>query len=116
MAQENIPLSPDRYDKHLCSAIHALDPAMDFDYNPEDDILKINNSPAGIKEAAIRTKATEIKEEYAALAYARKREEEYPTIAELTVALYDTDDKTAIETKRAAVKKKWPKDNSGPVE
>ena len=48
--------------------------------------------------------------------YARKREAEYPSIEELTVALYDTDDKAAIETKRAAVKTKWPKDNSGPVE
>ena len=41
--------------------------------------------------------------------YARKRQAEYPSIAELTVALYDTDDKAAIETKRAAVKAKYPK-------
>ena len=54
--------------------------------------------------------------EYDSQAYARKRAEEYPSIAELTVALYDEDDKITIEAKRAAVKKKWPKDNSGPVE
>ena len=54
--------------------------------------------------------------EYVSQTYARKRAEEYPSIAELTVALYDEDDKIAIEAKRAAVKKKWPKDNSGPVE
>ena len=41
--------------------------------------------------------------------YARNRANEYPSIAELTVALYDTDDKAAIETKRAAVKAKYPK-------
>ena len=41
--------------------------------------------------------------------YARDREAEYPTIAELTVALYDTDDKSAVEAKRAAVKLKYPK-------
>ena len=41
--------------------------------------------------------------------YARNRAAEYPSIAELTVALYDTDDKAAIETKRAAVKTKYPK-------
>ena len=41
--------------------------------------------------------------------YARKREAEYPSIAELTIALYDTEDKAAIETKRAAVKAKYPK-------
>ena len=41
--------------------------------------------------------------------YQELRQEEYPSIAELTVALYDTDDKAAIETKRAAVKAKYPK-------
>ena len=41
--------------------------------------------------------------------YARNREAEYPTIAELVVALYDTDDKAHIEAKRATVKLKYPK-------
>jgi len=41
--------------------------------------------------------------------YARNRQAEYPSIADLVVALYDTDDKSAIETKRAAVKAKYPK-------
>ena len=41
--------------------------------------------------------------------YTRNRQAEYPSIAELTVALYDTDDKSAVEAKRAAVKKKYPK-------
>ena len=49
------------------------------------------------------------KAEYDAQEYARNRQAEYPTIAELTVALYDTDDKSAVEAKRAAVKKKYPK-------
>jgi len=47
--------------------------------------------------------------DFDAQAYARNRQAEYPTIAELTVALYDTDDKSAIESKRAEVKKKYPK-------
>ena len=38
-----------------------------------------------------------------------KRKAEYPTIEELVVALYDTDDKSAIEAKRAEVKAKYPK-------
>jgi hypothetical protein len=50
------------------------------------------------------------------LTYVENRLLEYPTLAELTVALYDTDDKAALETKRAAIKTKWPKDNSGPIE
>ena len=53
--------------------------------------------------------------DFDALEYARNRATEYPSIEELTVALYDTDDKAALETKRAVVKTKWPKDNSGPV-
>ena len=47
--------------------------------------------------------------EYDEQEYARKRQAEYPSIAELTVALYDTDDKSAIEAKRAEVKAKYPK-------
>ena len=39
----------------------------------------------------------------------RKRKAEYPTIEELVVALYATDDKSAIEAKRAEVKAKYPK-------
>ena len=60
-------------------------------------------------ESAINAKLAELKAEYDAQAYARKREAEYPTIQELVVALYDTDDKSAIEAKRAAVKAKYPK-------
>ena len=41
--------------------------------------------------------------------YARDRATEYPSIADLVVALYDTDDKADIEAKRAAVKAKFPK-------
>jgi len=41
--------------------------------------------------------------------YKVDRKAEYPSIAELTVALYDTDDKADIEAKRAAVKLKYPK-------
>ena len=41
--------------------------------------------------------------------YARKRRGEYPTVEELVVALYDTDDKAAIDAKRAEVKAKYSK-------
>jgi hypothetical protein len=51
----------------------------------------------------------QLQTEYDALDYARKRKAEYPTIEELVVALYDTDDKSAIEAKRAEVKAKYPK-------
>jgi len=42
-------------------------------------------------------------------AFCDKRRSEYPTIEELIVALYDTDDKAAIEKRRADVKAKYPK-------
>ena len=57
----------------------------------------------------IDNKYDEFLAEYDAQEYARKRQAEYPSIEELVVALYDTDDKADIEAKRAEVKKKYPK-------
>ena len=48
-------------------------------------------------------------EDFDALQWKRNRMKEYPSIQELVVALYDTDDKAAIEAKRAEVKAKYPK-------
>ena len=67
-------------------------------------------------EEAIQAKLTELKASYNAQEYARNRQAEYPTVEELTIAQYDAADKAALVTKRAAVKTKWPKDNSGPIE
>tara|TARA_R110000803_G_C11938775_1_gene316296 strand:+ start:657 stop:932 length:276 start_codon:yes stop_codon:yes gene_type:complete len=47
--------------------------------------------------------------EKTATQYQRDRQAEYPSLLELTVALYDTDDKSAVEAKRASVKLKYPK-------
>ena len=41
--------------------------------------------------------------------YKLNRKKEYPSIEELVVALYDTEDKLAIENKRKAIKEKYPK-------
>ena len=60
-------------------------------------------------DSEIDTKLTSMIAEYDAQEYARNREVEYPSIQELVVALYDESDKSAIETKRAAVKLKYPK-------
>ena len=62
-----------------------------------------------ISKADIQTEMDRLQAEYDAQDYARKRELEYPSIEELVVALYDTDDKAAIEAKRAEVKAKYPK-------
>ena len=52
---------------------------------------------------------TRLQAEYDALAWKRSREAEFPSIQDLVVALYDTDDKSAVEAKRASVKAKYPK-------
>lgn len=50
-----------------------------------------------------------IKAEFDATKYQRDRLQEYPSIQELVVALYDEEDKQAIIEKRNAVKAKYPK-------
>ena len=62
-----------------------------------------------ISKEDIKSALVELKTEHDAQDYARKRQGEYPSIEELVVALYDTDDKAAIDEKRAAGKLKHPK-------
>ena len=62
-----------------------------------------------ISKADIQTEMDRLQAEYDAQEYARKRKAEYPSVQDLVVALYDTDDKTAIDAKRAEIKLKYPK-------
>jgi hypothetical protein len=62
-----------------------------------------------ISKADIQTEMDRLQAEYDAQEYARKRKAEYPSVQDLVVALYDTDDKTAIDEKRAEIKLKYPK-------
>ena len=71
-------------------------------WDKEDNVVELDESK--IKAEVLRLQA-----EYDAQEYARNRASEYPSLLELTVALYDTDDKSAVEAKRAAVKAKYPK-------
>ena len=57
----------------------------------------------------VETKIEQLQTEHDNQEYTRKRKAEYPTIEELVVALYDSDDKAAVDEKRAAVKLKYPK-------
>ena len=68
-----------------------------------------NKGVAQPTDEAINAELTRLQAEYDAQDYARKRKLEYPSIEELVVALYDTDDKAAIESKRAEVKAKYSK-------
>mgnify|MGYP003656704494 FL=1 len=74
--------------------------------------LIVHDGGAKPSESDCTTGLTNLQTAYDALDYQRKRKAEYPSIEELIVALYDTEDKLVIETKRAAVKLKYPKENS----
>ena len=94
----------------IIKAIKAINPSAEVSVNGDDinQITWLNSTPI-ISNEDILVKQTELQTEYDAQEYARKRKAEYPTIEELVVALYDTDDKSAIEAKQAEVKAKYPK-------
>ena len=75
----------------------------------ESCIITILNDAPEISKADIQAEMDRLQVEYDAQEYARKREGEYPSVQDLVVALYDTDDKAAIEAKRAEIKLKYPK-------
>ena len=67
-------------------------------------------------EAEIDTKLSELTAAYDAQAYARNRKAEYDALNQLE--LMSDDDVNGTTTHKdaiAAIKAKWPKDNSGPV-
>jgi len=94
----------------LEEAILKINPNASMGISGDDvDQIEWLESTTPISKADILAKQTELQAEYDAQDYARKRKAEYPTIEELVVALYDTEDKLAIENKRAEVKAKYPK-------
>ena len=97
---------------HISEAISSLtDGQVAFNMNGDEIITwDINNTGiAQPTQSEIDTELASLQKEFDAQDYARKRKAEYPTIEELVVALYDTDDKSAIEAKRAEIKLKFPK-------
>ena len=98
----------------IIQSIIALkaDAQISVDANDVNQITWLDNNPTKITNEQILAKQVELQTAYDALDYQRKRKAEYPSIEELIVALYDTEDKLALENKRAAVKLKYPKENS----
>ena len=76
---------------------------------PFGGVIQYHDGQTPPTEEEINTELARLLAEYDAQEYARNRQAEYPSIADLVVALYDTDDKADIEAKRAAVKLKYPK-------
>ena len=100
----------EKYPPTLAHAIKELNSEAEFCVRNEDiDDIEWTNNTTPISKDNIQAKLDELMAEYNSFDYARKRQAEYPTIEELVVALYDTDDKSAIEAKRAEVKNKFPK-------
>ena len=96
-----------------------LDREVDFE---KDVLLQDDGNGAYIKEwnvaeaqptdeqlNALENEATKLENNNQIIA---NRKAEYPSIEELVVALYDTEDKLAIENKRASIKLKYPKESS----
>ena len=75
----------------------------------QDPVIVWKSSQPQPSESELQTASDEWQAEYDAQEYARNRAMEYTSIDELVVALYDTEDKAAIDEKRAAVKAKYPK-------
>jgi hypothetical protein len=97
----------------VIDAILSLNPNAEVVVKDNHDVDKCeiewHNSTPEISKEDIKTKMDELQAEYETLDYARKRQAEYPSVQDLVVALYDTDDKAAIDSKRAEIKLKYPK-------
>jgi hypothetical protein len=101
--------------QHLNKALESLgfksreDYTLEQDDLSQDPVIVWTSSQPQPSESELQTASDEWQAEYDAQDYARKRAMEYPSIGELVVALYDTEDKSAIDEKRAAIKAKYPK-------
>ena len=100
----------------LTSVITKLDPNASYAVRTPSDVVneEVFNNIEWHTETAltwdiVKAKMDEVDAEYDSQEYARKRKAEYPSIEELVVALYDTEDKSAIDAKRAEIKLKYPK-------
>jgi hypothetical protein len=94
----------------IIQAIKAINPdAQVIVYGEDYDTIDWNAGTVVISKADIDAKIVELEAEWTAQEYARNRASEYPSLLELTVALYDDADKEALVAKRNAVKLKYPK-------
>ena len=73
-------------------AILSLRPNAKFTVKGNETIEWLDDTETQPSDTEIQNEIDRLQAEYDALEYQRKREAEYPTIQELVVALYDTDD------------------------
>jgi len=97
-------------DIQITNAILAINPNAQVTVTNNDyDTIRWTEGTDVISKADVEAKVAELQIKYDAQDYARKRKPEYPSIEELVVALYDTEDKAAIDAKRSEIKLKHPK-------
>jgi hypothetical protein len=77
--------------------------------NSSMDVITGKITEITISDEEIKKEEKLAKDFEDSLTYQELRRREYPTINELVIALYDTDDKAALVKKRADVKKKYAK-------
>ena len=105
MANSNTRIEKERW--YL--AINTLAPNCRFHADDGTIIEWLTPDIPQPSDEEIDAEVIRLEKEYSDNEYARNRQAEYPSIESLVVGLYDTDDKSAIEAKRAAVKLKYPK-------
>ena len=99
-------------------AIIAINPDAQVTLHDDDyDTIEWNAGTAVISKADIDAKIVELEAEWTAQAYARNRKEEYNALNQFELISDDAANSTTTHIDAiAAIKTKWPKDNSGPIE
>jgi len=100
----------------ILKAIVAIDPNAQVSVNAEDlDQITWLTGTTPIAKADIQAKITELQVAHDSQEYARNRQAEYPSLNDLTVALWEgvVEERMAsimeLEVKRQEIKAKYPK-------
>ena len=96
----------------VITAIKAINPSAECSVNSEDvEQITWLNGTTPISSEDILAKQAELQADYDALEWKRNRQDEYPDVIECVHALLDGGDTlTDLQTKRTAVKDKYPKE------
>ena len=96
----------------IIKAIQAINPSAEVSVNAEDfEQITWHNGTAVISKADIQAKQAELQTAYDTEQWKRNRQKEYPKHEDCIHALLDGGDTlTDLQTKRTAIKEKYPKE------
>ena len=93
-------------------ALRSLRDKFYYEGNPPTNAAEYDAIKSGIPDAPtwseMQSTMTALQADFDSKQYSRDRQAEYPSIEELVVALYDSEDKAEIDRRRAEVKNKYP--------